>query len=211
MIEQIGLRSELFIVDDDDMVRNALSTVFAHEGFRVTEFAEGEAFLTTARARKPSCVILDVHMPGRSGLEILQELDPRHFGAPVFIISAQGDIPMAVNAIRLGAADFIVKPFDPEAVTLLVRQAIAHWQRMPPDGVEDMRTRKFKSYEKLTPREREVLSQIASGASNKEAGRRLGISPRTVEVHRARIMEKIEARNAADLVRIVLSGADGQT
>jgi two-component system response regulator FixJ len=205
MAEQTGSSTELFIVDDDDLVRNALSVVFEHEGFHVTEFAEGEAFLTTARMRKPSCVILDVQMPGRSGLDILRELDPRHFGAPIFIISAQGDIPMAVNAIKLGAADFIVKPFDPEAVTERVRRAIDNWRRMPADGVEELRSRKFKGLEKLTPREQEVLAQIAAGASNKEAGRRLGISPRTVEVHRARIMEKIDARNAADLVRIVLS------
>jgi len=128
-------------------------------------------------------------MPGRSGLDILQALDPRHFGAPIFVISAQGDIPMAVSAIKLGAADFIVKPFDPEAVTLRVRQAIEQWQRTPPEDTEEIRAQKLKVFDKLTPREQEVLTLLAKGCLYKEIGTRLGISVTTVRTQRNRPSE----------------------
>jgi FixJ family two-component response regulator len=122
------------------------------------------------------------------------------------MISAAGDIPMAVEAIKNGAFDFIEKPFDLDAVVARVRAAIDAWARR---GSASFQRREFPGHHLLTPREREVLAEIAGGASNKEAGRRLGISPRTIEVHRARIMDKLRARNAADLVRIVLTeGAD---
>jgi two-component system, LuxR family, response regulator FixJ len=198
--------SDLFIVDDDANVRDALSAVFTVAGYRVTRFAEGESFLAAARATTPSCILLDVHMPGRSGLDVLKEIDAHRYGAPIFVISAQGDIPMAIEAIRNGAFDFIEKPFDPETVLTRVRTAVESWTRRAANGNGvDLRSLKWPGSERLTPRERDVLTQIAGGASNKEAGRQLGISPRTIEVHRARIMEKLGARNAADLVRIVLT------
>jgi two-component system response regulator FixJ len=197
---------EIFIVDDDAAVRDALSVVFSLQGFHVIGFGEGNAFLAAARARQPACIILDVHMPGRSGLDILRELNAQNYPAPIFIISGQGDIPMAVEAIKHGALDFIEKPFDADTVVARVREAIAAWSRRSVAGeTNGTLSTTFPGYDLLTPREREVLAQIASGASNKEAGRLLGISPRTIEVHRARIMEKLGAKNAADLVRIVLS------
>jgi two-component system, LuxR family, response regulator FixJ len=197
--------TELFIVDDDASVRDALSAVFTVEGFHVTRFAEGESFLAEVRMRTPACVLLDVHMPGRSGLDILRDLDAQHFGAPIFVISALGDIPMAVAAVRNGAFDFIEKPFDPLGVVMRVRDAIESWARRHRNANAKQQALKLAGCERLTPREREVLTQIAGGSSNKEAGRQLGISPRTIEVHRARIMEKLGAKNAADLVRIVLT------
>jgi two-component system, LuxR family, response regulator FixJ len=195
--------SELFIVDDDANIRAALSAVFATDNFRVTGFADGNSFLSAARVRTPACVLLDLHMPGRSGLDILKELDAHHYGAPVFIISAQGDIPIAVEAIKNGAFDFIEKPFVPEAMIARVREALDA-RKHHGDG-NGGRLPEFPGSRLLTPRECEVLVQISGGASNKEAGRKLGISPRTIEVHRARIMVKLGAKNAADLVRIVLS------
>jgi len=150
-------------------------------------------------------VLLDVHMPGRSGIDILSELNAENYGAPIFIISGQGDIPMAVNAIKQGAFDFIEKPFDADTVVKAVRDALAAFASKD-DGGTAFGDRELPGREHLTPRERQVLEQITSGATNKEAGRVLGISPRTIEVHRARIMEKLGARNAADLVRIVLMG-----
>jgi FixJ family two-component response regulator len=176
--------------------------VFATQDFRVTGFTDGSTFLAAARTRVPACVLLDIHMPGPSGLDVLKALDASRYGAPVFIISAKGDIPIAVEAIKNGAFDFIEKPFEPEAVFGRVRDAIEVWKHRAHGS--DGPPCKYSGHELLTPRERDVLSEIAGGASNKEAGRRLGISPRTVEVHRARIMVKLRAKNAADLVRIVL-------
>jgi len=202
-----GPNNEIIIVDDDPSVRDALSVVFSLEGYHVTSFADGQSLLNAARARTPSCILLDVHMPGQSGLDILKELNAQAYPAPIFIISGQGDIPMAVDAIKHGALDFIEKPFNAETVVSRVREAIEAWDRRREAGASaDVLGVAFPGRDSLTPREREVLTQIAGGASNKEAGRLLGISPRTIEVHRARVMEKLGAKNAADLVRIVLSG-----
>jgi two-component system, LuxR family, response regulator FixJ len=134
----------------------------------------------------------------------LQRLDAQRYPAPILMISGGGDIPTAVDAIRYGALDFIEKPFDAAAIVARVREAIHAWQNR--DRGDDLLARGFPSHDRLTARERDVLGRIAQGNSNKEASRELGISPRTVEVHRARIMEKLGAKNAADLMRIVLHG-----
>ena len=201
---------EVFVVDDDPLVLNALTIVLSREGYQVTGFAEGASFLAAAKSRTPTCVILDVHMPGQSGLDILKELNAQQYPAPIFIISGIGDIPMAVEAIKNGALDFIQKPFDATTVVTCVREAVEAWSRRAKQaGAGDALPPVFAGQELLTSRERDVLGQIASGSSNKQAGRELGISPRTIEVHRARIMEKLGAKNAADLVRIVLSNGRG--
>ncbi|MAB00489.1 MAG: DNA-binding response regulator [Stappia sp.] len=192
----------IHIVDDDPAIRDALTVVFELEGFAVREFDDGESFLGVVDGERPHCVIMDVHMPGQSGIEILRRLHATGFDVPVFVISGQGDIPMAVEAIKHGAHDFIEKPFDADTVVGRVRDAIAAAEK---SGNGKGLAADFPGSDSLTPREREVLAEITGGASNKEAGRTLGISPRTIEVHRARIMEKLGARNAADLVRIVLS------
>jgi two-component system response regulator FixJ len=201
--------TEIFVVDDDETMRDTLSAVFAPEGCRVTCFAEGQSFLLVARARTPACILLDVNMPGRSGLDMLRELDAPHYPAPILIVSAQRDVPTAVDAIKGGALDFIEKPIEPAAVIARVREAILAWPRRPANGDANGHQAADHMHDVpgsglLTPREREVLGRVIAGASNKEAGRTLGISPRTVEVHRARIMDKLGAKNAADLVRIVL-------
>jgi FixJ family two-component response regulator len=149
--------------------------------------------------------MLDTDMPGLSGLDILKKIDARNYRAPVFVVSEREDVPIVVEAIKNGAFDFIVKQFDAENVVSRVREAIETGAgRGVLNAVVDS-SRKSPGYEKLTGREREVLAQIASGASNKEVGRLLGISPRTVEVHRARVMEKLGVRSAAQLMHIVLS------
>ena len=195
----------VFIVDDDPLVLNALSVVLSREGYQVSGFSEGASFLAAARAQTPVCIILDVQMPGQSGLDILKELNAQQYPAPIFIISGVGDIPMAVEAIKSGALDFIEKPFDAATVVTRVREAVEAWARRAERAGAETLTKTFPGLELLTLRERDVLNQIAAGSSNKQAGRELGISPRTIEVHRARIMEKLGAKNAADLVRIVLS------
>ncbi len=201
------MTNEVFIVDDDPSVRAALSVLLSGEGYQVASFVEGEAFLAAARSRTPGCVLLDVHLPGSSGLDILKQLDAQSYPAPVLVISGRGDIPTAVEAIRTGALDFIEKPFDTVAVAARVRSAIDGWHNG--NGKDSILARDFSGHDRLTARERDVLERIAQGASNKEAGRELSISPRTIEVHRARIMEKLAAKNAADLVRIVLRGGRG--
>jgi FixJ family two-component response regulator len=194
--------TEVFIVDDDHLAREALSIVLADAGFQVTGFADAESFLEVVRWRAPQCVLIDVHLPGCSGLELLKKLSTRHYRAPIFVISGRGDIPTAVEAIRNGALDFIEKPFDPATMVVRVRDAVQAWQNLGQD--DGILALDFHGHERLTARERDVLERIARGASNKETGGALGISSRTVEVHRARIMEKLGAKNAADLMRIVL-------
>jgi two-component system, LuxR family, response regulator FixJ len=200
--ENGALMVEIFIVDDDPLVDTALTIALSSEGFNVVNFVEGESFLNAARTRAPDCIVIDTSLPGCSGLELLKRLDAQHYPAPILIMSRRRDIPTAVDAMRNGAQDFIEKPFDPDAVAARIRSVIDAWWL---DHNEDrLLTREFPGHDRLTTREREVLEQIARGASNKETGRDLGISPRTVEVHRARIMDKLAAKNAADLMRIVL-------
>jgi FixJ family two-component response regulator len=202
------LRRTVCVVDDDETIREVLATVFGAEGFGVSVFESGEDFLASSFDVPPACVLLDVLMPGKSGLEVLKEFNGRSAGAPVIMISGSADIPMAVDAIRHGALDFIEKPFDPFAIVGRVREALAASGARAAAGVQSRSADEVAGAETLTPREREVLVLIAAGQSNKEAGRELGISPRTIEVHRARIMEKLGAKNAADLVRIVMSASD---
>lgn len=212
MALQLMPAGNLFIVDDDPATRDALSVVFTLAGYRVAAFADAASFLSVARGHAPAAVLLDLHLPDKFGVEVLKNIDAHHYAAPIFIITADGDIAYAVEAVKSGAFDYLLKPFDSRAIVTRVSNAIAafakrHAQSEPANGTMF----EFAGQALLTPREREVLALVAAGASNKEAGRRLGISPRTVEVHRARIMEKIGARNAADLVRIVLSGSNART
>jgi two-component system, LuxR family, response regulator FixJ len=202
---------EILILDDDPAVRAALSIVFSREGYRVECFSDGVSFLAAARARTPACIILDVHIPGRSGLEVLKELNAQSYPAPIFVISGRGDIPMAVEAIKHGAFDFVEKPFRGSDVAARVREAIAALARRQTNSGASaaLSLRLPAGAEPLTAREREVLHQLVAGASNKEVGRQLGISPRTVEVHRARIMEKVGAKNIADLIRTVMTERPG--
>jgi FixJ family two-component response regulator len=208
---QEGLAAgEIFVVDDDPAIRAVLTTVFTREGFQVTSFADGASFLASARTCTPVCVILDVHIPGKSGLDILKELNAQEYPAPIFIMSGQGDIPMAVESLKNGALDFIEKPFRGSDVVSRVHEAIEAYARPKRDDEPSARTAAyFPGREPLTRREQDVLAQIVAGASSKEAGRQLGISFRTIEVHRANIMEKLGAKNVADLIRIVLSEGRG--
>jgi FixJ family two-component response regulator len=208
MAEKPVSRGEIFVVDDDPAVRETLTVVLSAQGYQVICFADGAALLAVARSRIPSCILLDVNIPGKSGLDILKELHGENYPAPIFIISGQGDIAMAVSAIKNGALDFIEKPFRGSEIVSRLEEAIgAYARRQAKNSSSKIATLHFPGREPLTRREREVLEQFASGATNKEAGRFLGISPRTIEDHRANIMKKLGARNAADLIRIVMTAS----
>jgi FixJ family two-component response regulator len=199
-------RGEIFVVDDDPAVRETLSIVLSAAGYQVICFADGTALLAVARSRIPACILLDVHIPGRSGLDILKELHGEDYPAPIFIISGQGDIAMAVSAIKNGALDFIEKPFRGSEIVARLEEAIgAYARRRAENSASSIASLHLPGREPLTRREREVLEQFTSGTTNKEAGRHLGISPRTIEDHRANIMKKLGARNAAALIRIVMT------
>jgi two-component system, LuxR family, response regulator FixJ len=197
---------EIFIVDDDQDVRDALSVVFARAGYQATTFTDGMVFVRAARIRTPTCVLLDLCMPGPSGLDILSELDAKNYPAPVFILSGQGDVPSVVKAIKSGAFDFIEKCLDADAIVARVRDSVNSWVRGRQNGnTSQSSLLSFPGCDSLTPRERQVLAQITGAATNKEAARNLGISPRTIEIHRGHIMQKLRAKNSVDLVRIVLN------
>src|SRR5437773_8960024 len=197
----------IYEVYNDTDVSDPLSFVFSAGGYQVICFAGGAALLAIARTRTPACILLDVHIPGKSGLDILKELHGEDYPAPIFMISGQGDIAMAVSAIKNGALDFIEKPFRGTEIVARLDEAIGAYARRQAQNSlsSNIASLHFPGREPLTRREREVLEQFTSGASNKEAGRHLGISPRTIEDHRANIMKKLGARNAADLVRIVMT------
>jgi two-component system, LuxR family, response regulator FixJ len=200
-------RAELFIVDDDPMIGDLLGAVFSSEGYQVTTFTDGEEFNSAAQSRAPpACVILDFLMPGRSGPDILKGIPAHSYAAPIIVMSGMAGIPMAVEAIKSGAFDFIEKPFALGALIERVSGAIVAWTqyRMNGHGPGNLGTR-FPGCRKLTQRETEVLAEIVGAASSREAAQHLGISPRTVEIHRAHIMAKLGAKNTADLVRIALS------
>ena len=193
----------VFIVDDDKSVSDALALLLRLEGFATQSFSDGHAFLEAVRLKPPACVILDLQLPGYSGLDVLRDLAEMRFAPPVIVISGHSDIPTAVTAMKRGALDFMEKPFAASMMADRVREAVLAYRRSADEPISGLGD--FSGRHLLTSREREVLGQVANGASNKEAGRRLGISPRTIEVHRARIMAKLGAKNAADLMRIVLS------
>jgi FixJ family two-component response regulator len=197
---------EIFVVDDDAAIRDLLNMLFTRRGFKVAGFADGSSLIAAMRTQSPACILLDVHIPGKSGLDILKELTARNHPAPVIIISGKGDIAMAVDAIKSGALDFIEKPFSGSDVVARVEEALAADAKRKAAGRgEPKQQYYFPGREPLTAREQDVLGRIVEGATNKEAGQQLGISYRTIEIHRARIMEKLGAKNAADLMRIVLS------
>ena len=197
-------RRKIFIVDDDPSIHDVLSQAMWFDGYEPVSFADGNSFIAVAATQLPACVLLDINMPRRSGLEVLRDVNAKVYPAPILMLSARRDVPSVVSALKAGARDFIEKPFDVCTVLERVQDVIS----MTDDNSQkDGPPRPaFLGEDRLTRREREVLTHIARGASNKEMSKILGISIRTIEVHRAHVMQKLNAKNAAHLVHIVLLG-----
>jgi len=188
------------IVDDDEAVRDSLRLLLYSVGIEAITYASAADFLERCDCTRPGCLIADVRMPGMSGLDLQKELLRRDVPLPVIIITAHGDTPMAVGALKAGACDFIEKPYDDQYLIDTVRHAIERGTRLWRDHERVAKAR--ADYDTLTAREREVMAMVVAGESSKVIAGHLGISPRTVEIHRARIMEKVHARGLADLVRM---------
>jgi FixJ family two-component response regulator len=189
-------------------MRHLLSSVLEEEGYEVICFADGAALLASARERIPACIFLEVRLPGGSGIDILKELRTEKCPAPIFMVSGESNIPTVVAAIKSGASDFIEKPFCAREIAARVRVASERLSRSHNVDHSSKTTALYlPGHEPLTRREQDVLALLAEGATNKEAGKKLGLSPRTIEGHRANIMRKAGARNAAELFRHIISGA----
>lgn len=196
---------KVHIVDDDEAIRQALTFLMKSEGLSSRDYASAEAFLAEVTPATQGCLILDVRMPGLSGLHLQQRLRQQHISLPVIIMTGHGDVAMAVKAMKAGAVDFIEKPFDNELLLQLVHSCLTQ-SREQVDQEECL-----QRLERLTKRERQVMDLLVEGNQNKVIAAKLGISPRTVELHRARVMEKLEARSLSDVVRIALMAPDPVT
>lgn len=192
----------IYIVDDDEAVRRGLSALLLAKGHAVETYPSADAFLAAVPPEPTGCALVDIRLPRTSGLELQREMKRRGLKLPVIIITGHGDVPVAVAALKAGAIDFLEKPFDSGALLAAIdealRQAPAAGAAVPDRGTLAARV------ERLTPREREVMALVVEGQPNKAIAHRLKIALRTVEIHRARVMEKTEARNLSELVRFAL-------
>jgi FixJ family two-component response regulator len=192
----------VFIVDDDDGVRSSIRLLLKSIGLAATTMASAQDFLASFDPAQPGCLVLDIRMPGMSGMELQQQLNLRGATIPVIFITGHGDVPMAVEAMQLGAFDFLQKPFLDQDLIDRVQKALARDQQTRAALQKHAQIR--ERLESLTPREREVLELMSKGQQNKVMAGELGLSQRTVEIHRAHVMEKMGANSVAQLVRMVM-------
>ena len=190
----------VFVVDDDLSVREALRSLIRSVGLRCATFESADEFLASSRHESAACLVLDVQLPGKSGLDLTSELRQAGVEIPIIFISGHGTIPMSVRAMKAGAVEFLTKPFsEPELLgaidQALDRDRLQRSERAEQDAV-------LERYARLTPRERDVFSLVAAGRMNKEIAAALGTAEQTVKQHRGRVMEKLEVRSVADLVRL---------
>lgn len=206
MTESPLSKATVFVVDDDQAMRNSLKWLIESVGVQVESFSSADDFLAQYQAGRAGCLVLDVRMPGMSGLELQEHLVERNIHIPVVIITGHGDVPMAVRAMKAGAIDFIEKPFNDEALLDAIRRAIAFEEQQRSFHNEHLQIKQRLA--NLTPREHEVMEMVTDGKSNKEIANILGVSAKTIEAHRARVMEKMQAGSLAELVRMALAVTD---
>lgn len=200
--EAESAESTVFVVDDDADLRESLGWLFESAGLRFKSYSTAQEFLTDYKPEEPGCLLLDVRMPGLSGLDLQEELRRRGVPPPIIIMTGHARVPMAVRALKGGAIDFIQKPFSDQSLLERIRQAIDLDRRTRQVRMEAAKFAALLTY--LTPREREVMDLVIEGKPNKIIAADLGISPKTVEIHRGRVMEKMQVESVAELVRLDL-------
>ena len=195
-------KAVVHVIDDDEAMRQSLAFLLEAVGMEVQTYESAVAFLEVAPAVKAGCVITDVRMPGLSGVELLRQLRERKLGIPVIVITGHGDVPLAVEAMKIGAMDFLEKPFDDEALVASVRSAL---NQLDQDRKREAERSDIEGrLATLSNRERDVLQGLVAGLANKQIAYDLGISPRTIEIYRANLMTKMQAASLSDLVRMAL-------
>ena len=195
-------QATVFVVDDDQAMRNSLKWLIESVGLTVRTYASADDFIKDYYPGRAGCLLLDVRMPGMSGLELQEQFLEQQIKIPIIIITGHGDVPMAVRAMKAGAVDFIEKPFNDELLLESIRNALIKDvdQRTAQSARADVATRLVH----LTPREHEVMEMVTSGRANKDIAKTLGVSSKTVEAHRARVMEKMQASSLAELVKMAI-------
>lgn len=196
----------IHVVDDDPAVRDSLAFVLGTANWEVRSYDSGTALLKRAENLEPGLIITDVRMPGMTGLELIAELKQRGVAHPIIVLTGHADVSMAVEAMKAGVVDFLEKPYEDTALLTAVERGLG--MQLSSDANQAARAEVMSRLAQLTARERDVFDAIAAGESNKSAAHLLGISPRTVEIYRANVMEKMQARTLADLVRMSLMVAD---
>jgi FixJ family two-component response regulator len=190
----------VFIVDDDEGIREATRSLLASVGLRVETFTTAQEFLASRQPDAPACLVLDVRLPGLSGLDLQHELIQAGIPIPIIFITGHGDVPTSVQAMKAGAVEFLTKPFQDQQLLDAIHRAIAGDLLERPRRAEMAKLR--RRYGSLTPREREVMAMVVAGLLNKQTAAEIGTSEITVKVHRAHIMQKMRADSVADLVRM---------
>ena len=193
----------IFIVDDDAPVRDSLALLLGLKGYAIRSFASAEDFLTACQPDWHGCLLLDIRMAGMNGLELQQQLISRQIVLPIIFITGHGDVAAARAALKAGAADFLEKPLDDQILITTIADALERSAHLRDEAAAAQEITDRMS--RLTAREHEVMEKITLGEPNREIARQLGISPRTVEVYKARMMEKMQARSLPELIRLVLS------